>query len=416
MTCATALLASSAFAAFIQNPIPPSTKDNQLLDRDGDGRLDGISINLLGTVNQEYLDQMVDSLTFDWVDSSNVLTHVVVPRSAFMLESASSRTVFVDLSGLQQGFTQLTALSSEVYPKNQLGNVKMHMSQGSSYSVTVQDKMVPVMTDVVLRSYRGLSTDTLSIRFSESMKVSLGCETFLTFKSADDPEEHMLPVSVALWRQNATEVQILLDEYMNQGIRLAPRDSLRLLQKCIGDSLKNLATDESRFVAVAGFYPMEVLTSAMVYDDQVIQKNTSVFQLIFEKGNAPVPNENAWGVALDVLDEEFLNAVRSTLGLSSKASLDYSKILIHYDVRIYTNLGTFVVGTSADVKGDDSRFSVDGNRLFLKWNVMDGHHRRVGTGVYIADIAVHVSYDGETIYRSDVNHGPTTKIFGVKRR
>ena len=119
---------------------------------------------------------------------------------------------------------------------------------------------------------------------------------------------------------------------------------------------------------------------------------------------------------MEEMDEEFMDGVRSTLGLPGKVALDPSKLLIHYNLKIYTNLGTYVVGTSFDVKGSDPRFENAGKKLFLKWNMIDGQHRRVGTGVYIADFFVHVTYNGKTIYRNDVHSGSTTQIFGVKRR
>lgn len=411
----TALLSSSVFAAFIQSPIPPSSKENYLLDKDGDGRLDGIDIKLLGSISQDYLDQMVDSLTFDWVDSNDVMVHVVATKSDFKFDSATPRNVFVDLSGKQNEWLRQTAISSENYPRG-LGNFKMFLARGNSYTFSAQDKMVPVINDALLRSYRGLRSDTLSMHFSEGMKVSAGCETFLMYKKADDPVERSLPIAAALWNHSATSVNIILDASLNQGERLAPRDSVRMIEKCIGDSLKNMANASSKFFAVAGYFPMEIQTSSMVVDPQTADKNTPIFQLQFQKEDAKVPNENSWGYAMDIMDEEFLNAVRSTLGLSTKVVLDPAKLLIHYNLRIYTNLGTYVVGTSFDVKGSDPRFENSGKKLFLKWNMMDAAHRRVGTGVYIADFVVHVTYNGETIYRNDIHHGPTTQIFGVKRR
>lgn len=411
---ATALLSSSVFAAFIQSPVPPSSKENYLLDKDGDGRLDGIDIKLLGTISQEYLDQMMDSVTFDWVDTNNAVVHIVATKADFKFDAAAPRNMFVDLSGKLGDWRRQTAISTEDYPTD-LGNFKMFMAGGTSYTFSTQDKMIPVINDVLLRSYRGLRSDTLSMTFSEGMKISAGCNTFLMYKKVGDPVERSLPMVAALWNQSATSVDIILDASLNQGERLAPRDSVRMFEKCIGDSLNNVADESSKYFAVAGYFPLEIRTSSMVVDLQTADKNAPVFQLQFQKEDAQVPNENSWGYAMDVMDEEFLNAVRSTLGLSSKVVLDPAKLLIHYNLRIYTNLGTYVVGTSFDVKGSDPRFENSGKKLFLKWNMMDASRRRVGTGVYIADFVVHVTYNGETIYRNDVHHGPTTQIFGVKR-
>lgn len=410
------LLASSAFASFIRTPIPPSTKDNYLLDRDGDGRLDGISMKLLGSVNQDYLNQLVDSLTFEWIDSSDTWALVVVPKSAFKMDSTSDRRVFVDLSGMQQGLQQLTALYSSSYSRTQLGNVKWFMSDGTVYNVVVKDKMAPVIKDAVLSDYRGTQSDTLTLRFSEGLKKSQDCAAFISFKSAGETVEHPLRTPLVQWSRNATRAQIVLDDFQNFENRLFAKDSIRLLQNCVGDSLKNTVTDNSNFIAVAGYNPIEIISTSMVYDNQDFDEDSPLFQIRFEDEDVEVPNEYAWGFAMDVMDDEFLNTVRSTLGLASKAALDYSKLNIHYKVSIFTNSGLFVADTSTDVKGDDSRFENSGKRLFLMWNALDAHHRRVGTGVYIADIIVHVMYGDRAIYRNDIHHGPTTRLFGVKRR
>lgn len=416
LVLALTLLAGSAFAAFIRTPIPPSTKDNYLLDGDGDGRLDGISMKLLGSVSQDYLDQLVDSLTFEWIDSSDNWTRVVVPKSAFKVDPSSDRSVFVDLSGMQQGFQQLTALRSPSYSKTQLGNVKWFMSDGTVYNVVVKDKMAPTIKDAVLSNYGGKQADTLSLRFSESIKKSADCVAFLSYKSVGEKEEHPLRSPMILWSRSATMAQIILDDIQNFENRLSFKDSIRLLQNCAGDSLKNWAMDDSKFIAVAGYFPMEIISTSMVYDNQEFVENTPMFQLRFENEDVEVPNEYAWGFAMDVMNEEFLNAVRSTLSLPSKATLDYSKLTVQYKVSIFTNSGLFVADTSTEVKGDDPQFEDGGKRLFLMWNALDAHHRRVGTGVYIADIVVHVMYDNRTIYRNDIHHGPTTRLFGVKRR
>lgn len=410
----TALLSGSALAAFIQNPIPASTRENYLVDKNEDGRLDGISIKLLGNADQAYLDQMVDSLTFDWLDSSLSLIHVNVPRSNFKLES--SRELFVDLSERQFGFGELTALHSKSVSGETLGNVKLFMSEGTVYNIAVKDLMVPVIKDAVLRSYRDERPDTLTLFFSESMKVFKGCESFLDYKSQRDGNVRLMPMSAVLWNDDATEAVAILNDNLLNHEAILPRDSVRLTQNCIGDSVGNVAQGLGKFVLVFGFYPLEIQSPSMVIDQQNINEKTPVFQLEFEKLDADVPNENEWGFSMDAMDEEFLSAVRNALGMPSKASLDLSKLKIHYNVRIYTNLGSFVVGTSADVKGSDSRFNGTAKKLFLKWNMMDGNRRHVNTGVYIANIIVQVIYDGKFVFRNDVHHGTTTQIFGVKRR
>lgn len=417
---ATVLLYSSAFGALIQSPIPPSSSDNYFLDRDGDGHLDGIALKFLGSVNQDYVNQMVDSLTFDWLDSAETVTHVNVPKSSFQLVSESDRKLFVDLSSLQRNFAAVTSPNAKGL-KNVLGNVKLFLAEGSSYAVSMTDRMVPVITETVLRSHGGEEPDSLLLQFSESMKVIANCATFLDYKRLSDGNTFGLPMVAALWNEDASSAVILLDAARGGNDFLAIRDSIRLIQNCIGDSVGNVALGSSNYVSVSGFYPLNIQVMPMAVERSRKSKNTPVFQLLFEKVGTENPDlgkseENGWGFFMNVMNDEFLNAVRSSLGLSTKAPLDYAKLNIHYGVKIYTNLGSYVVGTSADVKGDDARFENSGKKLFLKWNMMDVSHRNVGVGVYIANIDAHVTYDGQTIFRNDAQHGPTTKIFGVKRR
>ena len=60
--------------------------------------------------------------------------------------------------------------------------------------------------------------------------------------------------------------------------------------------------------------------------------------------------------------QEFENALRETLKMDEKTSINMAKLKIRFDIRIYTNLGAYVVGTRADVAGDDSRLG--GNGVF----------------------------------------------------
>lgn len=407
------LLAGNAFASFIQSPIPPSSHENFLYDRDGDGRLDLITVKFLGAVSREYLDQMVDSLTFDWADSSGALVHKVFAGRDLEKDSSSNRLVHVNLENVQLQFMQLTALRSALHSWGSLGNMRIYLADGTMYKVALKDKMAPVAIFADMRSYRGKSADTLTIHFSESVTAS--CDVFMDYKSSRDSTVRVLPPSKVEWNFGASSAYVIFDDLSATGDRVAPKDSVRVLQNCIADSLKNAVSDSS-FLVVKGFYPIEVYSSSMVVDVQDPDDNLPIFNLLFEEEGGDFPNENAWGIAIDVMGQEFERSVRSALGLSSKTAFDPSKLRIKYSLRIYTNLGSFVVGTSADVRGDDARFNNGAARMFLRWNLMDGRRRHVGIGAYIASYMVLVTYDGRTVFHNDSNAGYATQVFGVQRR
>lgn len=407
------LLAGSAFAGFIQSPIPPSSHENFLYDRDGDGRLDQMTVKFLGAVSREYLDQMVDSLTFDWADSSGALIHETFAGKDLEKDSSSNRVIKVDLNTLQHQFIRLTALRSPLHSWGSLGNVHVFLADGTVYKVSMKDKMAPVAVRSDMRYYRGRSADTLTIHFSES--VVANCDVFLDYKSAKDSVIRVLPPSKVEWNFGRTSANVIFDENLAVEERLVPKDSIRILQGCVSDSLKNISSD-SAFIFVRGYYPLDIYSSPMVVDEQRSEDNLPIFSLLFEEEGSDFPNENAWGIAMDVMGNEFEKSVRTALGLSSKDPFEPSKLQIKYSLRIYTNLGSFVVGTSADVRGDDPRFNNNAARMFLRWNLMDGHRRRVGVGAYIASYVVQVTYDGRSVFQNESNSGYATQIFGVQRR
>jgi len=412
------LFSGSAFAAFIQSPIPPSSHENYLLDRDKDGRLDRLSIKFLGAVSEDYLEQMVDSLTFDWVDASGNLIHIRRLSRNMAIDSKVNRRVNVDLLEAQMAWQVQTGLSSDGDNPSSLGNVRLFLKGGSEYALPVRDRMSPVVRSAQLKrmSSDNARRDSLKVSFSESVSLKKGCSDIIEYKSSTSGDVYVLQASSAQWNQDSSAVVFVLNE--SSVNHLESRDSLKLLPGCVKDSAGNASSDSAYFVNVDGLFPLDYETGNMVVLDNFLEMefDKPVFQLLFRDVESEYPNEREWGVAMDIFTPEFNNAVSDVLGLKENTELPLSKFRIQYSLRIYTSLGEFVATSSVEVRGDDSRFQNGAKRLFLKWNLMDGHRRYVATGTYIANIAVIVAYDGKVVYRSDVHHGPTTKIFGVKRR
>lgn len=399
-----ALLASCVMAAFIQSPVPPSSRENFLYDPDKDGRLDLISIKFLGAVSREYLNAMVDSLTFDWIDSSGEVSHERCHVSDFELDRNAVRRVNVNLKSRQKNWLVQTDSRS-------LGNVRLFLKGGSVYSVHVQDRMAPVVQSAQLRSHLDESlNDTLNVLLSEPVSLKNECSDFLEFKSGSNV--FSLQAMDVQWNKENSSATVILNAKS-----LMPRDSVRLRPECVFDLSGNRASDSAVFVYANGFYPLNFEIGSMAVSNEILNgANVPIFQLRFETAEEKFPNDEEWGVGMDLLTPEFNGAVKDALGMKSTAVLEPSKLRIQYNVKIYTNLGEYIVGTTSDVYGDDERFEGTAKRLFLKWNLMDAKHRRMGTGAYIANAAVVVTYDGTLVYRSDVRHGPAAKIFGVKRR
>ena len=107
---AVALLCSGAFAAFIQNPIPPSSKQNFFRDTDGDGRMDRIVVRFLGAISQDYIDEKIDSLTYTWVDTTGLISHFVAFPADMRLDTTNVRQMLVGVN--QKNFERITTISS----------------------------------------------------------------------------------------------------------------------------------------------------------------------------------------------------------------------------------------------------------------------------------------------------------------
>lgn len=412
-----AFLVSATFAAFIQSPIPPSTKRNFFWDKDGNGQMDCISIQFLGNLSEEYLKQMVDSLTFDWIDTAGVSVHYNVPKNRIKLDEANFRVLNVDLTSLQNGFLAHTSLGALEYPKFSYGNVNLYLADKTVYPISMGDQMAPFITDARLKSFRGAGTDSLRVHWTEPVTVVEGCESFLEMKSAKDGSVHSLTPSMVHWDPWRKGAVVEFSQNVPLNMHPSTRDSIRFLPQCASDTNGVLVLANSRFYPLTGFYPFEINVPSMVKD---ISKSApaaeAIFQLTFQPLEQVVNADTSWEISMDVMGEEFENALRDALNMPENGLINPSKLKISYNVRIYTNLGTYVVGTKAVVKGDDPRFDNKAARLSLKWNFMDASHRQVNSGAYIVSLVAFVEYDGRIVFRSGSNSSSAMKVFGVIRR
>lgn len=409
------LLLANWVWAFVQDPVPPSSQQNYFLDEDEDGRMDHLQIRFLGVITKEYINEKMDSLAVNWVDTLGQAIRIIIPKEKFVLDTVSNRVIFIDLSDKQYLFQQMTGLTSPDFFVYFSGSCDLYLSDGSSYRVNVKDGMAPTIRTCQLKTRRAGGTDTLKVLFSEKVKPAHNCDVYMEFWSfKDSVVRELVPTSIE-WNVFNNEASLIFDGNASSSDRMTVRDSVRLLYACMKDSSNNAVTKKSKFHAVEGFFPFELFRQNLVrtYDQEEL--SDSVFQLTFENLDTKVPNDTAWGVAVDVLGSDFEASVREILKMRSQEEFKASKVTVLFNVRIYTNLGSFVANARYKVKGNDKRFGKSAKRLFLRWNTVDAHHRRVGSGAYLANIAVIIKYDGKTVYYSE-DEGITTQVFGVLRR
>lgn len=411
-----ALLWSGALAAFIQSPIPPSSKQNYFRDTDGDGRIDRIEVLFLGALSDEYLKRMVDSLDFTWIDSTGMIVRNVVLPENIRIDSLNVRRVLIDLD--QEQFDHLSTPSSIYLPAGSYGMVNLYLSDSTVFRVFMRDGMAPTITDANLKSYRGRRVDSLRVNFSEQTATVEGCDAILEFKKPKDSTVRFLPASSVEWSILASRALFTFDEDLALETRLSPGDSLRITKGCLKDTSGNVVSGSGPFVEVNGFYPFDLKTTDLVVDKENVPLDaTPVFDLLFSPlDEFSEETDDTWNMTMVVLGSDFENALRNVEGLEAQEPIKYSKLRITYNVRIYTNLGAYVAGSSYVVMGDDNRFGTQPTKLSLRWNLMDTHHRRVSTGAYIANVFATIEYNGKVVFQSDAEASSVSRVFGVIRR
>ena len=259
------LLCGGAFAAFIQSPIPPSTQQNFVRDTDGDGRMDQMEIRFLGNLTKEYVSSMLDSLTFEWIDSSGAAKHYTVAAGKFQLNPANKRSLIVDLKGMQKGFRLLTALSTMEFSAAIYGSALLYLRDGSMYPVALKDAMAPAIMSAYLRNMRGKSNDSLTVLFSETVRTVPGCPALLEYKSAKDGKVRKLKTDEIRWNFWMNSAVFVLDKKVSADA-LNFRDSLRLVNGCVEDTSGNAVSKVSQFSSLTGYSPFEVVVPSMAVD------------------------------------------------------------------------------------------------------------------------------------------------------
>lgn len=408
------LLCSGSFAAFIQKPIPPSSEKNYFYDVDGDGHMDALRVCFIGRLSQGYVDSVLMRLDFEWLSSKESPKLYSVKNSKFMLDSTDTRCIDVNLKSMQEDFANWTELANPALTTSKIGSAKLYLADSVVFPLKMRDGMAPAIVDNFLRCHRDGSLDTLIVNFSERVRHRGACASIFEQWSSVDSSVHVLqPVSVT-WTANDTKAVLVFDSSLASGYRLSLQDSIRATG-CVVDSSDNSVSGKSPFMEIYGFYPLEIYTSKLVQSD-VSMDADSLFQLEFDSEMLPLPNENAWGIAVDLFGDGFERAVREALMMNGRETLRRSDFTVKMGVKIYSSAGSFVASTNVNVKGDDSRFVQDPTRLFLKWNLMDSRHRKVGTGAYIAHVSATILYKNKVVFRDSWQKDVSSFTFGVMRR
>ena len=415
------LLPSGAFAAFIQNPIPPSFNKNFFQDTNADGKMDRVVFQFLGGITREYVEGMIDSIVVTWVDSVSRVTSFTLLPSELKIDSSYNRLVYFDFKTPVSTCPFLTSLNESQY--SSYGTALMYQSNGEKILISMKDNMAPVIQETFFKSYRGRGSDSLMILFSEPAYENSDCQTILEFKSANANEVYEWNYSSLYWDVFHRRALFILNEDAAVAVRLSPRDSIRIKSYCLADSAKNRVTKEAPFIALTGSYPLEIHTvNKATFVEKALSKNAPVFELQFLSFGSEYPNDTAIGVALDVGGREFQTVIAEELSLrypllygDKQSEIDLSKVLVWMKASIFTNLGTYVARAEEQFKGSDSRLESEGKRVFWRWHFLSDAGRYVQTGVYLVDIDIRITYNGKVVYQNKEKES-RMQPWGILRR
>lgn len=412
---AMSLLLTSAYSDFIQSPIPPSFNKNTFQDTNEDGKMDRLSIHFLGEITETYLHEMVDSLVFDWINSHSRHQSYTVASTDLKIDSLNSRVVYFDLPDTFSIQSFLTSLHD--YRYGEYAIAKLYQNNGEVFKISMKDAMPPVLKKSFLKSHRKNGNDTLSLYFSEPVSIKPECHFIVEYKNNRDSAVYDFLHAEILPSLDPSVLVLVKDSSFQSKRNLQPRDSIRILKSCVIDESKN-PIETKAFHFLEGTYPFEIYTVKSASYIASNQRPQTIFSLEFLDLNAAFPNDTALGVAIDIGGPEFESMLKEEALLKhSKPVLDYqaSQLKIDLKLSIFTNLGAYVASYSHSLLGSDARFNKSGTRLFLRWNHQSEAGRLVQTGVYLADIDLRLSYDGDIIYQSQKNE-KHIEAWGLLRR
>ncbi|SHG37859.1 hypothetical protein SAMN05720766_101340 [Fibrobacter sp. UWH9] len=376
-------------------------ENNGFYDRDGDGRMDSVSLGFSTPITEDDLKNL--ELKFYWLDKDGDVVEIV-PTSIYDL--------VISDDGLVVGY----ALDPDKYNiKPMLTSIDSVSSKGKEYGyaklinkVTIDgekteeetlcgmhDYMPPVISTTFLNpeSFQEMEPDRFTVTFSEpidykNFNLTDDCLAFYV-----DGEWVHYDLSDAQWSNGGRTVTFMMEAGADLTSRMNPADSVRFDNFTSG--LKDL---EGNNVA-------EVTPPVMVKGDpRVVMKTTSMADL----NRMEELSERAKPFTLDHVESELSEEQKASLGVLMDVSfatimkngsdgvskVDIDKIGLKWELYVYTNLGAYVGHASGKIDCDDPFF--DGNclenpdKLYVRWNMRSDNGRKVGVGIYLAKFNIRV--------------------------
>ena len=395
----------SSFAAFIQEPIPPSASQNYFEDRNFDGKMDYAKIAFLGNLSPEYIDSALQSVTLYWPDSAGNSQAFLFSPKEIVQDSENANSILLDFSqktGILLERTDLDAKSRYA---------EILYTDSTRVKALMRESLPPHIFQATLRSHAH-GKDSLLVRFTEDVFENDSHKEILQFKRADAIQA--LPAT-AKWLNNRTLV--LWNEIPNGDF---PRvgDSLRIRPGALRDSLQNSVPETSPFALISGLSSIQLYTNSLsIPEESEALRNVPIFERIFSDTTEIHPNAQELGVALKLGGNEFRHFIQESVLLDSVFA---ENIAISIFLQIYTTQGEYVTGVHSETRCNDTRF-LGGDCLqkqqilFLKWNLLASNRRKAATGAYLIKYSSSIRHQDKILWRSD-NGKNSSAVWGIKRK
>jgi len=390
----------------------PSATTVQYYDTDGDGTLDSISVQFSSKVTLEELQNYYFS--FPWYSSRGLLIELQAQPRDLILSSDGKSVGWVVKSNVNVA-SNLTSISSDL-PAATLytyydifGN-----SFVTSQTISIEDKMAPVIASATLRYGEESKRDTLTVTFSEEVDyASLSGKDFFAYIHGKDTID-LNPAQI-IWASDGKSVRLVLRE-STDGI--VPGDSLMIVagkKSKISDIYGNASVENASPVVIGGLLGKIVESVNMgFFDPEKYVENTlnsvSISYVSNQTRTSDLRDEGTLGHLIS-LGERFVPQLVDGAKLDADGnydssvldSIDPADVFVNFSVSYFDNIGQYVTDTTFNIPCNSAAFGTDQNclttdkKVFVNWNYKDHTGRLVGAGVYIVQFKLVVRYKQKKI-------------------
>jgi len=443
--------------SLIRRPIPPTQKGNLFQDRNGDGRLDYITLEFLGDMSAEYLSSDLDSVVFTWLDSNGRVLELVARGEDFTIDPENPRLLHWSLPDEGIIAPHMTWIDESRDSSSQYGAARMYTSiegEFQTLDVRMTDAMPPVIWKAVLDvGDNPQANDLMNLLFSEPVNPDeisplLQGQEF-EIKTVGSTEPRVMEYSKIEWL-TPEEAQLTFGRDIPYNSRPNSLDSVRIAAGAIPDLVGNVPLSDEE---LAELYSSDFTRSFTVIRGGVRFRLESIPLASFNPADPELEQREAMDLifvdydtqreslpelgtmtAIGGQDLEFdiQEALKSEKYAdddvdAANIPVDSANLKIHMQLTIYTNISGFVSNAKETIACNDYRFSdspsegTPGNciehpkKLFLRWNSKTSEGRLAGSGAYIAWETFKVTYTDEEKGSVKLSDREETSMWGLRR-